>query len=208
MRVYQCKHVKSITAAGLKRLVDVFLAGKFLPETKEFFLCTNRLLRARKLDDAWQQQAKRLQARGITAFRWDEEELLSLLRREPQLVFYFFGPAWFEEFYGRPPDEFSRRLPPEQVGEFTRRLRVFHANRIDRLDPGLPLGYREESVRLPLSDRFVSPDVLVRCQRYSLRPRVNGKATTKLAGRSLTADNKRACPAGRLRDRQRRFTKV
>jgi hypothetical protein len=114
MRVYQCKHVKSITAAGLKRLVDVFLTGKFLPETKEFFLCTNRLLRAGKLDDAWQQQAKRLQARGITAFRWDEEELLSLLRREPQLVFYFFGPAWFEEFYGRPPDEFSRRLPPSK----------------------------------------------------------------------------------------------
>ncbi len=145
--VYQCKKVKALTARLLDNAAGLFLARDFAAETEVFTFCTNRSLRSTALDRAWRKVAKTLAARGIEAVRWDGDELTELLREEREIVFDFFGPAWFTAFFGEEPVAFARRLTPAELSDFTRRCRDFYSARTERLDSGAVLARRAEWTR-------------------------------------------------------------
>ncbi|HVF71036.1 MAG TPA: NACHT domain-containing protein [Chthoniobacterales bacterium] len=168
--VYQCKKVKTLSAQVLDTAVSLFLAGDFANETEVFTFCTNQSLRSAALDKAWRRGADVLKARGIEVIRWDSEELTELLRNERQLVFDFFGSAWFKLFFGEEPVAFTKRLTPNEVAEFTRRCRDFYAARTERLDSGAVLARRTEWTRASLPERFVPPDVFLPAVESGLRP--------------------------------------
>jgi len=159
--VYQCKKVTALNAHLLDKAVRLFLEGDFASETEVFTFCTNRSLRSAVLDKAWRAVADVLRARGIEAVRWDAEELTELLRNEREIVFDFFGPAWFKAFFGEEPIAFARRLTPTEVANFVRRCREFYAARTERLDSGAVIARRTGWTRASLAERFVAPDVVL-----------------------------------------------
>lgn len=159
--VYQCKKVKALTVGMLDKAVRAFLSGEFATETDVFTFCTSQSLRSAALDKAWRQAAATLASRGIEAVRWDSDELTELLRNEREIVFDFFGPAWFTAFFGEEPVAFARRLTPSEVADFCRRCREFYSARTERLDSGAVLARRTEWTRASLAERFVAPDVVL-----------------------------------------------
>ena len=157
--VYQSKRVRNFTAGRIIATFDAFIDGGLADETAEFVLCTSESLRGADRDDEWNRQRQRAALLQIAATRWDAEELILMLKDEPEIVFDFFGPAWFQRFFLREPTEFAHRLTPEEMSDFRSRCRDFYGHVFDQADPGLPLGRGADSYRLSLPRRYVVPDI-------------------------------------------------
>ncbi len=154
--VYQCKRVEEFSPAEIRDAVDKFIGGGWSDQTQRFVLCSSMSFKRTQLDEELRKQKERLAKTSIDFDWWDCEKLNLILKDCPELVDDFFGRDWVEAFLG---DEAAGRLGDRFDANATRAFRSEFADFYRRVfavhDPGLTT-----DGPIPISTRFVTPDVL------------------------------------------------
>jgi tetratricopeptide (TPR) repeat protein len=92
----QCRRIKTISAAKIRKAVDDFLAGRFANSSKRFALATAADTSSNKIQDEVDEQFKRLAEKGIEFELWGRGRISEKLREQPQLLLRFFGEPWHD----------------------------------------------------------------------------------------------------------------
>ena len=157
--VVQCKRSSdAFTPGEITEAVNTFLAGDWVGKTKEFILAVTANLEATQAADRIEVERPKLAQLGITFTVWDQTELSALLKENPLLVDDFFGREAVRTFLGdAAANALVDRLDAVDMIEYRSSLgslyrEVFH---------GLERGAHSDERSIPLSDRFVRPDVVV-----------------------------------------------
>lgn len=90
----QCRRLKTISAAKVKKAIDDFLGGRFAESSRRFVLATAADTSDNKIQDEVDRQFKRLAEKGIEFELWGRWRLSEKLRDRPQLLLRFFGEPW------------------------------------------------------------------------------------------------------------------
>lgn len=158
---YQCKRVEKFSANDIKKVVDVFLKGKWVKKTKHFILCTTLTLSDTKQVDEITNQYKRLAAQGIEFVVWDSSDggpLSEQLKEHPDLVDDFFLREWVHRFNGsNAAESLGERLHGAQLAKLRSQLKDVYTTLFLRHDQGLRLGSQRSA---PLLNRYVAPAVI------------------------------------------------
>lgn len=116
LSVAQCKLVKYLSPKQVLDIVDEFLKGDLVGETKEFILCTSASL-SRQKDEEETIAAARLKLfpHGIDFIVWDESGLSKELRNNPtsdmlNIVYRYFGEDVALAFYGDLWSEYLKKI--------------------------------------------------------------------------------------------------
>lgn len=158
--VYQCKRVRTFTAASLKHAVKEFLAGPWAAKSSRFVVCTTVSGRSRRVVDELEKQRVRLKKRGIEIDLLGAEAISLALKEHPLLVDDFFGREWVRVFAGESvAASIGVRLDARQVIEFRRALRDFYGFVFTQHDPGIPISAQPGLSAIPLAERYALPDV-------------------------------------------------
>lgn len=99
--VYQCKREKNFGPAKIEAAVKKFLAGEWCGKTETLVLCTTESLNSKDRADTLEEQNYILKEQGITLVSWNRNTLSDKLKKLPDVVEDFFGPAWAESFCGQ-----------------------------------------------------------------------------------------------------------
>lgn len=155
-RVYQCKNEQDFGPAKIDTAVDVFFEGEWLQKSEQFILCTRESLRSTTArSNAVEKQASILKEFGVSLLCWDEEELSSRLKLQPEIVDDFFGRAWVKAFCGEEEaNKLNNRLNITEVNILRSRLLSLYERVFNKHDRGIPL-----SDTLPISQRYIIPDI-------------------------------------------------
>ena len=161
---WQSKRHKSFYPSDIEKAVIDFLAGDWAAKSDRFVLCVRASLRSTGCADKIEECAIRLREKGIEFNPCDGEQLSTLLKPTPQIVYDFFGLAWVKRFCGEEAAQsVAKRLKPTEYRQLREKLSACYASHFSSVDPGVlgltttPLGERR---RLPLDKRFVVPDLL------------------------------------------------
>lgn len=163
--VWQCKKHQKYTADLFRNAVDEFLKGEWVTKTEEFVVCITVPTEERDLADEIETQRERLHKRNIVLIPLGITQLSDRLKDRPELVYDFFGLQAVKDFCGEEAaTKLSRRkLSPEDVIKLRSLLRRCYAHHFDSVDPGLPSltsAMTRGPLPLPLSQRFIVPDIL------------------------------------------------
>lgn len=157
---YQCKRVQGFSPRLIRGAVSEFKSGEWYPRSRRFVLCTSESLGSRVRSDAVREAAATLG--GIDLVVWDADALSLALKDHPDLVDDFFGRAWVEAFNGPGAARaLGQRLDAGETAELRLRLRRFYASVFAKHDPGILSAGGAKGYPLPLSRRYVPPDVFV-----------------------------------------------
>jgi hypothetical protein len=159
--VYQCKRVQTFGPANIEAAVTKFLQESWAGTATNFVLCTSNGLRTTECADEINLQEKRLLEYKTGFEVWNATRLSGKLKKLPELVYDFFGPAWLSAFCG--PEHgslISKRLPPQKVEQYRSRLASFYRNIFEQNDPGIPTLASPVAPRISLSERFVVPHLV------------------------------------------------
>lgn len=157
-RVYQCKKVIEFGPAKIKEAVQIFIDGEWLAKSDTFAICTSESLRGTLRAKEVETQAALLKAKGIELVIWDKESLSEKLKSHPELVDDFFGRPWVRSFCGEgAANRLGERLDAAEVKKLREELLTLYKQVFSTHDRGIPL-----ADALPLSERFVIPDVIER----------------------------------------------
>lgn len=198
--VYQCKRVKRITPASIKKIVRKFTEGDWKSKSISFALCTSQNLKSTSLIKEYETQNKKLKKLGIEFIKWDTEELNDKLKHNPLIVYDFFGVEWVKLFCGKEiaaSINSKNRLSPEQVIEYRKKLGEFYRIVFNTYDPGIPSVLLGQNI-LPLEERFVMPDIYEKEEIY-----IDSKNKQEDMQRIKLSDEKRR----KLFDEQQRYTR-
>jgi hypothetical protein len=115
---YQCKRYASFREGDIEQAIATFESGPWSASSTRFVLCISASTIRTQLAGAIESAAMRLRARHppVNLDVWDAEELAVRLRRHPELVREFFGPAWSKRFI-RTPESSSPVVPLLAVAE-------------------------------------------------------------------------------------------
>jgi hypothetical protein len=160
--VHQCKRVADLLPNDIERIVEKFLAGKWVAQAEAFTLCTTASLRRTELSDELERQRVALASGNIAFHVWDADELNIILKDEPELVDDFFGREWATTFCSEAslPSLDANRIDGRKMAELRSALATFYGHVFQVHDPGIPLGAIASSNALPLEDRYVLPDII------------------------------------------------
>jgi NACHT domain len=159
--VYQCKKVKNFGPASIEAAVTTFLKGPWASSATTFVLCTSNDLRTTDCADEINLQEKRLLDYRTGFEVWNTTRLSGKLKKLPELVYDFFGPAWLVAFCGPEHQHlFSTRLSPHKVEQYRIRLLNFYRTIFEQNDPGIPTLASPVAPRISLAQRFVLPDLV------------------------------------------------
>lgn len=106
LTVAQCKLVEYLGPQQVLEIIDEFLDGTLVSETKEFILCTSADLGRQKDEEKTISEArKKLAVHGINFIVWDERGLSKELRTDPtpeiiNIVYRYFDGNVALKFYG------------------------------------------------------------------------------------------------------------
>lgn len=157
-RVYQCKKVTDFGPAKIKAAVEIFTAGEWLAKSDTFAICTSESLRGTARAKEIETQATFLKAKGVQLVVWDKDALSEKLKSYPELVDDFFGRGWVKAFLDDDAaDRLGNRLDVAEVKKLREELLLLYKQVFSTHDRGIPL-----ADALPLSERFVIPDVIER----------------------------------------------
>lgn len=160
-RVYQCKKVRRFGPAAIRGAVTNFLASKWRREASSLVLRTTHDATRTQYADEVEAQRKRLAGDGITLIPWDIEEISRRLKQQAELVDDFFGRPWTVAFCGKEAAEaLGHRLDATEVIAFRRDLGKFYRLVFNKHDPSIPVAPRPGVADIPLSARYVLPDIL------------------------------------------------
>lgn len=157
---YQCKRVQGFSPRLIKGAVSEFKGGEWYPRSRRFVLCTSESLGSRVRSDAVRDAAATLGGTDLVV--WDADALSLSLKDHPDLVDDFFGRAWAEAFNGpEAAHALGQRLDAAETADLRLRLGRFYASVFAKHDPGILNAGGAKSQPLPLSRRYVPPDVFV-----------------------------------------------
>lgn len=160
--VCQCKHYKKLKAADIKLMVSEFKRGNWFDKSAELILATSAVLRDRSIQDEIEHQRGDLALRGVDFPVWDRDSLDRRLRDLPTLVIDFFGREWARKFCGEDRlKSVGSRIDRGSVLLYRDQLRAYYERRFENEDGGLYPSNGFSPVRVPLSERFVMPDVIL-----------------------------------------------
>ncbi len=160
--VFQCKRYEKLKASVIAKAVKEFLDGEWSQKSSTFVFCTNYDLSDTKLSKEIENQYNILKQKEINFVSWDQQELSTKLKTQPDIVYDFFGLPWVESFCGKEiASEISgrRKLSPAQVIEFRGKLRDFYSIVFSKYDIGLP-SLDVSKTGLNLRERFIIPDII------------------------------------------------
>jgi hypothetical protein len=159
--VYQCKRQKGFGPDKIRSAVQLFLDGEWVHKAGKLVLCTQEsMTNTRRIKEVERQRVE-LAERSIEFAVWDAQMLSGLLKQKPAVVDDFFGREWVRQFCGaEEAAALSGRLDGASVARLRMRLRQLYSNIFNTHDPGLPVPTRQGQLGLPLTRRFVLPDVL------------------------------------------------
>jgi NACHT domain-containing protein len=159
--VYQCKRVKAFGPASIEAAVTKFLQESWAGTAAHFVLCTSNDLRTKDCVDEINLQEKRLLEYKTGFEVWNTTRLSGKLKKLPELVYDFFGPAWLVAFCGREYESLiSKRLSPQKVEQYRSRLATFYRNIFEQNDPGIPTLANPVAPRIDFAERFVLPHLV------------------------------------------------
>lgn len=163
--VWQCKRYQELKSSDIKNAVDEFINGDWVGKSDEFNFCISTETEDRKLADEIEKQSLRLRNKNIAFTPKGITQLSELLKQHPDLVDDFFGREWVKQVCGQEAaDQLShRRLNYEQVAKLRSMLHRCYLQHFEAVDPGLPSvtsSALHSSNLLPLSKRFILPDIL------------------------------------------------
>jgi len=161
-RVYQCRRVERFGPASIRDAITDFLQGKWAQSADTFVLCTSHTTVATQYADEIEKQAQRLGERKVTFAVWDAAYLATRLKPEPRLVDDFFSRPYTVAFCGEEAATvLKERLDARQVLEYRTKLRQLYRSVFSKHDPGIPVRPQLGGGDIPLSERYVTPDIVV-----------------------------------------------
>lgn len=165
--VWQTKRYETARPGDIDRAVEIFLAHAWAEKARRLVLAFACPLESTGINDAIERGRAQLGARNIVFEPFDAGDLTNELIIQPEIIDDFFGRAWVERVC--PPEALDRlkdRLSVPDRLALRERLRTVYASWIAAVDPGLPianLGRLGKPIpALPIQERFVEPDILVR----------------------------------------------
>jgi hypothetical protein len=154
--VAQCKLVTSLSPQKVLKIVDDFLKGNLISETKEFILCTSAdLSRQRDEEKTIRESRKKLAEKDIELIIWDERGLSRELRTNPSpeiinIVYRYFGGNVAAAFYGAIWSEFinklkvvKKRVYPFPQDYIERNIISYNDQLNNKINPGWNYWYKE-----------------------------------------------------------------
>ena len=125
MTVAQCKLVEYLGPKQVDDIINEFLKGSLVDETKEFILCTSADLGRQRDEEKTIADARRkLAIHGIDLIVWDERGLSTVLRTDDtpaiiNIVYRYFGEEIAQYFYGKVWLEYLKKLIPVRKQQYT-----------------------------------------------------------------------------------------
>ncbi len=156
----QCKKYKSLTVANFTKAVNLFKKETWYSKSDEFIFCTTFEMNKTQLQDKFNSLKVELKKDGVKLVKWDKIQICKLLKKQPQIVYDFFGRQWVELFNG---PEFlksissNRKLDANEVIIFRKELYDFYSIIFNTHDSGIGI-QQLKSELFPIQDRFIMPD--------------------------------------------------
>ncbi len=112
--VAECKRENYLPPSEIATLIDRFLTGQFVEDTREFILCTTCDLDSRAQEQALEAARKKLAEKNIQLKVWDRKGLSAVLRNHPmpQTVYFYFKEDIAKAFYGDLWKEYLKPFRP------------------------------------------------------------------------------------------------
>ena len=171
----QARRIKTVTKAGLSGSVDSFLEGGWAHASRKFICATSASTRSTKLVDEIEALADRLSRQAIEFSVWDQEEISRRLKDLPEIVDDFFGRQWVKEFCGHPAAQtLGTRLDARQVADLRRELARIYMASFSVADSGLIAFRFNETRKVGLMERFVTPDLISTTPQTAAQPQPVG----------------------------------
>src|SRR5271165_1284968 len=146
---------------------DLFLAHRWANQAEKFVLSVACCLDSTGVVEAIEAARDKLAARSVSFDPVDAVGLSQRLISEPEIVDDYFGRPWAEALC--PPEAremLARRISRFGLEDLRRTLTDWYISGIATIDPGLPVADLGRSGRavpaIPIGDRYVRPDILVR----------------------------------------------
>ena len=159
---YQCKRYQEYSLTNLKDAIKHFENHKFKNTSEKFVICTSCEWNKAQLQDLFEKEKTRFEKANIILEKWDKIQLSKKLKKQPQIVFDFFGLAWVKAFNGDLALESlsqNKKLDARQIVKYRTELYSFYSAIFNTQDPGIPIQEINNS-SYAIQDRFVVPDVV------------------------------------------------
>jgi hypothetical protein len=165
--VWQTKRYRQIRAADVRAATSHFFEHRWASQARKFVFAVACDLDNTGVVEAIEEARDRLIAKSITLEPVGAAELSARLIAAPEIVDDYFGRSWAEAFC--PPEArevFARRLSRFGLHDLRRTLADWYVSWIATIDPALPVADLGRSGRavpaIPIAERYIRPDVLVR----------------------------------------------
>jgi len=156
---YQCKRYQEIEERDLEIAITDFLNGAWSRKSDEFFFCTTAAMNDTGLQTKFEELKKQLSVSGITLRKYDKDQIIRMLKKEPQIVYDFFGGEWVKRFNGEESLGLilkKRSLDSLQVARYRAELRQLYSIVFNTYDLGIPI--EQVKQHSSIEERFVVPD--------------------------------------------------
>lgn len=158
---YQCKRYQEYNVVDIENAIEYFKKKKFFLLSDKFYICTSCEWNKTQIQDKFNEYKDELFINNIELIKWDKIQLNRMLKKQPQIVYDFFGVEWVKKFNGEIAlDQLSRtkKLDAIQIAKFRKELNSFYSTIFNVQDPGIPIQELNNST-YPLQERFVIPDI-------------------------------------------------
>lgn len=188
--VYQCKKVTNFGPSKIKAAVAIFLDGEWVTKSDVFAICTSESLRSTNRAKEIETQAAILKAKDVQFVIWDKDELSEKLKLHPKLVDDFFSREWVKVFCGQEAANLlGNRLDSDEVKKYRQEFYRLYKQVFSIHDRGIPL-----ADALPLSERFVVPDVIERNIALATLSSHHGKEMVEAQSENAIDDQQKQRP--------------
>ncbi|MDF4202894.1 NACHT domain-containing protein [Maribacter sp. SA7] len=156
----QCKRYKTLTKSTIDKAVNLFKKNEWYKKSDEFIFCTTFEMNKTQLQTKFNELRDELKKEGIKLKKWDKIQICRLLKKQPEIVYDFFGSEWVKLFNGIEKLELitrKRRLDSNGCAKLRNELFEFYSVIFNFHDSGI--GVQElKSDLYSLQERFIMPD--------------------------------------------------
>jgi hypothetical protein len=157
---YQCKKYKSFSIADLSSSVDIFKKGEWYSKSDSFHICTTAELNTTQFQSKFNLLKIDFKKDGIKLIKWDRHQICRVLKKQPQIVYDYFGREWVIRFNGEEKlttINNTRKLDATEVLKFRTDLGMFYSIIFNAHDSGIGIPELRNQA-FPLQERFIMPD--------------------------------------------------
>lgn len=176
---FQCKRYQEFVLSDINKAVEYFKSKAFFDKSDNLYLCTSCEWNTTQVQDRFEVLKTELERDSITLIKWDKIQISRHLKKQPQIVFDFFGIEWVKKFNGEPALKQiskSKKIDAQQIIEFRTELHEFYSTIFNIQDPGIPI--KELNSPYSLQDRFIIPDILSNVKGENFEVSKNNDSST------------------------------